>query len=77
MSALTVREATHSALAEVRRLKSLSKKPTKAVIVTAVLPAEYEGLASRDFKAAMHIRDLQFSAQLVEPQLTFAEEPAA
>ena len=48
------------ALADVRRIKSLLKKPTKAVIASAVLPARFSGLqpAARDFQAATHIRDL-------------------
>jgi hypothetical protein len=76
--ALVIREATQGALAEVRRIKSLLKKPTKAVIARAVLPASFSGLepASRDFQAATHIRDLRF-ADVAEPQLEFAEEPAA
>src|ERR1051325_4249801 len=76
--ALAVREATQGALAEVRRIKSLLKKPTKAVIARAVLPAAFAGLrpAARDFQAATHIRDLQFG-DVAEPQLEFAEEPAA
>ncbi|PYR65253.1 MAG: hypothetical protein DMF88_20535 [Acidobacteria bacterium] len=58
--------------------KSLLKKPTKAVINRAVLPAAFAGLgpATRDFQAATHIRDLQFG-EVAEPQLDFAEEPAA
>jgi len=77
-SALAVREATQAALAEVRRIKSLLKKPTKAVIARAVLPAAFAGLqpAARDFQAATHIRDLQFG-DVTEAQLEFAEEPAA
>jgi valyl-tRNA synthetase len=76
---LLIREATAGALAEVRRVKSLLKKPTKAVIAKALLSAEFEGLrpAERDFKAATHIRELQFADQVVETQLEFAEEPAA
>jgi len=73
-----VLERTRSALAQVRRMKSLLKKPTKAIITRAVLPAEYSDLAARDFKAALHVRgELEFVEQLVEPELTFAEEPAA
>ena len=73
-----VREATQGALAEVRRIKSMLKKPTKAVISRAVLPAPYRSLgpASRDFQAATHIRDLQF-ADVAEAQLEFAEDPVA
>jgi valyl-tRNA synthetase len=76
--ALPVRDATQAALAEVRRIKSLLKKPTKAVIARAVLPAAFAGLqpAARDFQAATHIRDLQFG-DVAEAQLEFAEEPAA
>jgi len=76
--ALAVREATQGALAEVRRIKSLLKKPTKAVIARAVLPAAFAGLqpAARDFQAATHIRDLQFG-DVAEALLEFAEEPAA
>jgi valyl-tRNA synthetase len=76
--ALTVREATQVALADVRRIKSILKKPTKAVIVRAILPRAYEPLAParRDFLAATHIRDLSF-ADVAESQLEFAEEPAA
>ena len=76
--ALDVVEATQGALAEVRRIKSLLKKPTKAVINKAVLPAAFSGLgpAVRDFQAATHIRGLTFG-DITEPQLEFAEEPAA
>jgi valyl-tRNA synthetase len=75
---LVVREATQGALAEIRRIKSLLKRPTKAVIARAVLPAAFSALepASRDFQAATHIRELQFG-DVAEPQLEFAEEPAA
>jgi len=73
--ALAVREATQIALADVRRIKSMLKKPVKAVIAKAVLPETMAGLepAARDFQAATHIRDLQFGA-VSEPQLEFAEE---
>ena len=76
--ALAVREATQAALAEVRRIKSLLKKPTKAAIARAMLPVAFAPLqpAARDFKAATHIRDLQFG-EVTEAQLEFAEEPAA
>ena len=76
--AFAVREATQDALAEVRRIKSLLKKPTKAVIAAAVLPSAFAGLqpAARDFQAATHIRDLRFG-DVAEAQLEFAEEPAA
>ena len=42
-SALDVREATQAALADVRRIKSMLKKPVKAVITTAVLPRTFAG----------------------------------
>ena len=76
--AVTVREATQAALAEVRRVKALLKKPTKAVIARAVLPLAFAGLApaARDFQAATHIRDLTF-ADVADTQLEFAEEPGA
>src|SRR5687767_10152128 len=76
--AMAVREATQNALADVRRIKSMLKKPVKAVIGKAVLPRAFEALdpARRDFLAATHIRDLQF-ADVAESQLEFAEEPAA
>jgi valyl-tRNA synthetase len=77
-NALAVRLGTEGALAEVRRIKSLLKKPTKAIIARAVLPAGFSRLqpAARDFQAATHIRDLQF-AEVAEAHLEFAEEPAA
>ena len=74
--AVQVFAQTRAALGEVRRIKALEKKPVKAVIERAVLPARYESLkpASQDLQAAAHIRDLAF-AQLEELQLTFAAEP--
>ena len=73
-----MKEATESALAEVRRIKSILKKPTKAVISKAVLPSAHRvlGPAARDFQAATHIRELHFS-EVAEAQLEFAEEPVA
>src|SRR5690606_19575659 len=61
-AALAVREATQLALADVRRIKSMLKKPVKAVIADAVLPRAFAGLepARRDFVAATHIRALRF-----------------
>jgi valyl-tRNA synthetase len=75
--ALAVRDATQGALADVRRLKSILKKPVKSVIASAVVPAAFQGLepARRDFQAATHIRELRF-ADVSESQLEFAEEPA-
>jgi valyl-tRNA synthetase len=72
---LAVREATQEALADVRRVKSMLKKPVKAVITRAVLADRVAALApaARDFQAATHIRDLQFG-QVSEPQLEFAED---
>jgi valyl-tRNA synthetase len=78
LNLLVIREATVGALAEVRRLKSLLKKPTKAVIARAVLPSAFSALqpAARDFQAATHIRELTFG-EVAEAQLEFAVEPAA
>ena len=76
--ALDVRVATQAALADVRRIKSMLKKPVKAVITRAVLPRAYEGLlpAVRDFQAATHIRELSF-ADVAEAELEFGEDAAA
>ncbi len=75
-AALTVRDATQEALADVRRIKSILKKPVKAVITSATLPRKFEGLvpAKRDFMAATHIKSLQFG-NVDESQLVFGEEP--
>ena len=61
-----------------RRIKSMLKKPVKAVITTAALPRTFQGLvpAQRDFLAATHIRDLRFE-DLDESQLIFEEEQKA
>ena len=69
---------SQAALAEVRRLKALAKKPVKAVIDLAVLPRAFEPLtpAARDVQAATHIRELTF-ADVAQVELTFAEEPVA
>ncbi len=77
-AAVEIFTQTQAALAEVRRIKALAKKPTKAVIDRAVLPRTFEALApaAHDLKAAAHIRDLSF-ADRAEADLTFAEEPAA
>ena len=77
-AAVEVFAQTQAALAEVRRVKALAKKPAKAVIERAVLPRAFEALtpAAHDLKAAVHIRELSFSDQ-AEADLTFAEEPAA
>jgi valyl-tRNA synthetase len=76
--ALEVREATQAALADVRRIKSILKKPVKAVITSAALPRSFQALmpAQRDFQAATHIRDLRFE-DLDESQLVFEEEQRA
>jgi len=65
------------ALADVRRIKSILKKPTKAMIAEAILPKAFAGLepAARDFKAATHIATLRFT-DTPESQLTF-EDPVA
>jgi valyl-tRNA synthetase len=74
-AALAVRMATQDALADVRRIKSMLKKPVKAVIERATLPDAFAPLApaARDFRAATHIRDLQFGP-VAESQVVFAEE---
>jgi valyl-tRNA synthetase len=76
--ACEVYACSQAALADVRRTKALAKKPMKAAIERAVLPMAYEGLspAGEDFKAATHIRDLAFG-DVAEPDVKFAEEPAA
>ena len=78
VAAMTVFTQSQAALAEVRRIKAMAKKPVKAVIERAVLPAAFAALepSARDFKAAAHIRELSF-ADVTEVDLTFAEEPAA
>ncbi len=75
--ALAIRAATQDALAEIRRIKSVLKKPVKSVIALAVLPRKFAALepAARDFQAATHIRTLEF-ADVEEAQLTFADEGA-
>ena len=69
---------TQQALGEIRRVKALGKRATKAVIEHAVLPEQFKGLApaANDLRAAAHIRALEFGA-VEEPTLRFAEEPAA
>jgi valyl-tRNA synthetase len=76
--AVDVCAQAQAALAEVRRVRALAKKPGKAVIERAVLPRAFEaiGPAAADLKAAVHIRELTF-ADVAEAELTFAEEPAA
>jgi valyl-tRNA synthetase len=77
-AAVVVFLQSQAALAEVRRIKALAKKSTKAVIEHAVLPVAFQPLqpAAHDFQAATHIRSLTFG-QIAEPDLKFAEEPAA
>jgi valyl-tRNA synthetase len=69
---------TQQALGEIRRVKAIEKRATKAVIEHAVLPERFSGLspASNDLRAAAHIQVLEFGA-VDEPALTFAEAPAA
>jgi valyl-tRNA synthetase len=76
--AVNVFTQSQLALSEIRRVKALARKPVKAVIERAVLPSAFESLtpAARDFQAAAHIRELVF-ADVAEPDLKFAEEPAA
>ena len=65
------------ALAEIRRIKAVAKRPGKAIIARAVLPEAFESLApaANDLKAAAHICELVF-ADVAEPYLTFGEEPS-
>jgi valyl-tRNA synthetase len=75
-AAVQVFTQAQAALGEVRRIKAIGKRPVKAAIDRAVLPAHFLPLepAAHDFRAAAHIRDLVFE-QVEEPQLTFAVEP--
>ncbi len=77
-SALAARRATDEALAEVRRVKSLLKKATKAVITHAELPERFAALGpcARDFQAATHVRSLTFGT-VDEARLVFADETTA
>jgi valyl-tRNA synthetase len=70
----SVLAATQAALADVRRLKALEKRPVKAVISRAVLPQALEALrpSIRDFQAASHVRELAFDS-VTEAQLVFEE----
>jgi valyl-tRNA synthetase len=70
----SVLAATQTALADVRRLKALEKRPVKAVISRAVLPHALEALrpSIRDFQAASHVRELTFDS-VTEAQLVFEE----
>ena len=76
-AAVEVLQQTQLALAEIRRLKALEKKPAKAVVARAVIPRAYQAVshAEQDFKAATHIHNLEF-ADVPEISLHF-EEPAA
>jgi valyl-tRNA synthetase len=76
-AALEALTATQTALAEVRRIKSVLRKPVKAPISRAVMPSAFAGLmpAARDFQAAAHVRSLEF-ADITEAELHFLEEPA-
>jgi valyl-tRNA synthetase len=77
-AAVQVFAGTRAALGEIRRIKALEKRAVKSVIERAVLPERFRSLepASRDFRAAAHIRDLVFG-QVEEPELIFAAEPLA
>ena len=76
-AAVAVFEQAQLALAELRKIKALAKKPVKAVIERAVLPTAYRALepAQQDLKAAAHIRILEFG-EVAAPAVTFAEDPA-
>ncbi|MEQ1573562.1 MAG: valine--tRNA ligase, partial [Vicinamibacterales bacterium] len=76
--AVAVFEQAQLALAEVRKVKALSKRPAKAVIERVVLPDVFRALApaQQDLKAAAYIRIVEFG-DVAAPVVTFAEEPAA
>jgi len=76
--AVVVSEQTERALGEVRRIKAMLKKPVKAVVARAVFPASFKPMqpAERDFRAASHVRLLEFG-DVDEVQLEFADEDAA
>ena len=77
-AALRTYDQSQAALAEVRRIKTQTGKPVKALIERAVLPVALNEMlpAARDFQAAMHIRELTFG-DVAEAELTFVEEPVA
>jgi len=77
-TAAMVLSSTQGALADVRRIKAIEKRPVKAVITKAVLPLTLEALrpATRDFQAAAHVRDLQFGA-VDSAQVEFEEAAPA
>jgi valyl-tRNA synthetase len=74
-NAVGVSIQTERALGEVRRIKALAKKPVKAVVERAVLPESFRAMlpAERDFRAAAHVRRIEFAA-VDDVQLDFAEE---
>ena len=74
-NAVAVSVQTERALGEVRRIKALAKKPVKAVVERAVLPESFRAMlpAERDFRAAAHVRRIEFAA-VDDVQLDFAEE---
>jgi valyl-tRNA synthetase len=76
-AAVEVSVKAQAALADIRRIKAMEKRPVKSVIERAVLPAALAGLgpAARDFQAAAHIRELSF-ADVAGPELLFAEVAA-
>jgi valyl-tRNA synthetase len=76
--AVTVSEQTERALGEVRRIKALLKKPVKAVVERALLPESFRPMlpAERDFRAAAHVRRVEFG-HVDEVQLEFAEDAGA
>jgi valyl-tRNA synthetase len=73
-AAVTVFVQAQTALNAVRRDKALKKKPVKAVITHAKLPAPMSGLqpAARDFQAASHVRALSFE-DVADVELTYEE----
>jgi len=67
-----------AALGEIRRIKAMEKRPTKAVVARAVMPLRYRPLepAAADLRAAAHVRELAFE-DVEEPRLVFAEDGQA
>jgi valyl-tRNA synthetase len=77
-AAMEVYLQSQGAVAEVRRIKAMAKRPVKAPVDRLVLPRSFEPMqpAAADLKAALHVRELAF-ADVAEAELTFASETQA
>jgi valyl-tRNA synthetase len=77
-AAMEVYVHSQRAVAEVRRIKAMAKRPVKAPVERLVLPASFEAMrpAAADLKAALHVRELVF-ADVAEAELTFVDETPA